>query len=141
MELKINKIPQHYFADSNQYKLELCRRKELRQRQEEMTQYLDEIEVVLFAKSGKYPQKATIILNNIAQLQQQADLSLKKVKDFRECTKAKISKSSVKQLKIRKLQEKIVNIEKVRDNINLMKKMRDLKHISQRENSRKDYNN
>lgn len=55
MELKINKIPQHYFADSNQYKLELCRRNELRQRQEEMTEYLDEIEVVLFSKSGKYP--------------------------------------------------------------------------------------
>lgn len=55
MELKINKIPQHYLADTNQYKLELCKRNELRQRQEELTEYLDEIEVVLFAKSGKYP--------------------------------------------------------------------------------------
>ena len=55
MELKINKIPQHYLADTNQCKLELCKRNELRQRQEELTEYLDEIEVVLFAKSGKYP--------------------------------------------------------------------------------------
>lgn len=68
MDLKISKIPPKYFAEPHLYALDLCKRNELRQKTEELTEYLDDIEVVLFAKSGKYPDKSVTILNDIAHL-------------------------------------------------------------------------
>jgi hypothetical protein len=43
MELKINKIPHQFFIEPNSYILELYRRNEFRQKQEELSEYLDEI--------------------------------------------------------------------------------------------------
>ena len=46
----------------------MFKRGEAKKKQEEMSEFLDEIELVLFVKTGKYPAKFNIILQNVDDL-------------------------------------------------------------------------
>jgi hypothetical protein len=65
---------------------------------------LDEIELVLFTKAGKYPEKSQVILDNMGSLGSEADHSLQKVVDFRKNLREKLQQVSNKQLKVRRTQ-------------------------------------
>lgn len=51
----MNRIPSAFFIEPDNFSLQLYKRNEMKKKQEELGEYLDEIEVVLSAKSGKYP--------------------------------------------------------------------------------------
>ena len=65
---------------------------------------MDEIELILFTRAGKYPEKSSIILQNMVMLEGETERSLQKVVQFRRQVKERLTAHSQRQLKVKRIQ-------------------------------------
>ena len=100
-------------------------------RQEELEEYLDQVELVIFMKTCKYPSETFVYISNIISTENEIAKTTSEVKQMRSILKHRLSTAVDKQKVIKRLQTHRSNLEKVLELMSSLKKLYTLRKLAE----------